>query len=381
MRSPFTTESIRRTSALPVRMTCSSSPVWISSAMRKADIWSSSRTWVLSLEEISRSVAARTRSASDSGGAAMAACPQPYANRKDHQTERTSVSPLKNRLYFGTAADPLRKATRYYSERMPQSMESQAFPQADTRLASLQSWLSTLPAELGADASTLRTASSDASFRRYFRIDIREGTAIIMDAPPSHEDCGPFLHVGRRLQEAGLNVPRILAEDLEQGFLLLSEPGTHTYLQRLREGIDDTTLQRLYRPALHELVRMQQARTDDLPAYDVDRLGQELTVFNEWYVEKHCQATLSPSDAAALAQVFATLTADNASQPTVLVHRDYHSPNLMLPQADGDQPGVIDFQDAVAGPITYDIASLVTDARHTWEEEQQLDWAIRYWEA
>lgn len=260
-------------------------------------------------------------------------------------------------------------------------MESQAFPQADTRLASLQSWLSTLPAELGADASTLRTASSDASFRRYFRIDTREGTAIIMDAPPSHEDCGPFLHVGRRLQEAGLNVPRILAQDLEQGFLLLSDLGTHTYLQRLREGIDDATLQRLYRPALHELVRMQQARADDLPAYDVERLGQELTVFNEWYVEKHCQATLSSSDAAALAEVFATLTADNASQPTVLVHRDYHSPNLMLPRADGSQPGVIDFQDAVAGPITYDIASLVTDARHTWEEEQQLDWAIRYWEA
>src|SRR5690606_36441562 len=153
----------------------------------------------------------------------MAACPQPYAKSKDHQTERTSVSPLKNRLYFGTAADPLRKATRYYSERMPQTMESQAFLQADARLDSLRSWLSTLPRELGADASTLRVASSDASFRRYFRIDIEKGTAIIMDAPPSHEDCRPFLHVARRLHETGLNVPRVLAQDLEQGFLLLSD--------------------------------------------------------------------------------------------------------------------------------------------------------------
>ncbi len=273
------------------------------------------------------------------------------------------------------------KATRYYSERIPQTMESRTPAQPDERLAALHAWLATLPSELGLLADTLRPASSDASFRRYFRIDCAPGTAIVMDAPPRHEDCAPFLHVGERLRQAGLNVPAILAQDPAQGFLLLSDLGTHTYFQAIREGLDDTALQRLYRPALQTLVRMQQARCTDLPAYDAQRLGEELSVFREWYVERLCGTELSAPEAASLDEMFAILTADNAAQPTVLVHRDYHSPNLMLPREEGGEPGVIDFQDAVAGPITYDIASLVTDARTTWEEEQQLDWAIRYWEA
>lgn len=263
---------------------------------------------------------------------------------------------------------------------MQQTMESRTPVQADARLASLMAWLTSLPSALGLLPATLRAASSDASFRRYFRIDLNTGTAIVMDAPPPHEDCGPFLHVGDRLRQAGLHVPEVLAQDLDQGFLLLSDLGTHTYFEAIREGIDDAALQQLYRPALHALVRMQQAPCGDLPRYDTGRLADELSVFRQWYVEGLCATRLTEREQASLGEIFAALTADNAAQPTVLVHRDYHSPNLMLPSASGGEPGVIDFQDAVAGPITYDIASLVTDARTTWEEEQQLDWAIRYWE-
>jgi Predicted phosphotransferase related to Ser/Thr protein kinases len=260
-------------------------------------------------------------------------------------------------------------------------MELQTSPQGDTRLMALRAWLSTLPSELGIAFDSLRPASSDASFRRYFRVDLAQGTAIVMDAPPSHEDCRPFIHIGQRLGEVGLRVPELLSQDIAQGFLLLSDLGTHTFYQRLHEGVDDATLQTLYRPALTALVSMQQARHDDLPSYDRKRLAEELEVFRSWYVEKHCATTLSPQELTGLEQVFNTLVEDSAAQPTVLVHRDYHSPNLMVPQGEDRRPGIIDFQDALAGPITYDIASLVTDARYTWEEEQQLDWAIRYWEA
>ncbi len=306
----------------------------------------------------------------------------------DHQTERTDVSPSKNGLYFGTTAGPEEafptflktEVTRYYSERMPQIMESRNSPAPDSRLALLHEWLAELPAELGLAAESLRPASSDASFRRYFRIDRPEGTAIIMDAPPEREDCRPFLHVGQRLAENGLRVPDILAEDLDKGFLIMSDLGSHTFYQALMEGIDEATLHILYRPALQALVRVQQARHDDLPAYDAPRLLDELSVFSEWYVEKHHKASLTSAEESALSEIFQMLAADNAAQPTVLVHRDYHSPNLMVPGTAGEEPGIIDFQDAVAGPITYDIASLSMDARYTWEEERQLDWTIRYWE-
>ncbi len=260
-------------------------------------------------------------------------------------------------------------------------MDSRPISNADSRLSALHAWLATLSPELGIAPHTLRPASSDASFRRYFRLDVRDGTAIIMDAPPQHEDCRPFVHIAERLQQAGLRVPRILAQDLDQGFLLLSDLGTHTYFQALQEGLNAQATHALYRPALHALVRMQQAPYEGLPVYDATRLLEELGVFQEWYVQKHCGSTLSASEGDALNVLFAQLVADNASQPNVLVHRDFHSPNLMLPETEGGEPGIIDFQDAVAGPITYDIASLVTDARYTWEEPEQLDWAIRYWEA
>lgn len=252
----------------------------------------------------------------------------------------------------------------------------------DPRLAQIRNWLDSLPADLDLAVDTLRPASADASFRRYFRLDAGERTLIVMDAPPAHEDCRPFLHVGQLLADAGLNVPKVLAEDLGQGLLLLSDLGEQTYYQRIQAGMPDSQLQTLYREALAALVQLQKASTSGLASYDTSRLADELKLFPEWYVQKHHGEALDDKTANALEKIFALLSASNGGQAQVLVHRDFHSPNLMVcdqPQY-GPNPGIIDFQDALAGPITYDLASLVTDARTTWEEPQQLDWAIRYWE-
>jgi len=259
-------------------------------------------------------------------------------------------------------------------------MEQNLNTSAEARLNLLKAWLHSLAGTCRLDIDTLRPASSDASFRRYYRLQSGAGTVIVMDAPPAQEDCGPFLHVGGLLRQAGLNVPTILAENLDQGFLLMSDLGEQTYYQAVQAGLDDTRLQTLYREALGALVRLQHAPVDGLPAYDAARLTQELSVFPEWYAQRHCGAELSADDLATLDAAFSLLVADNIKQPSVLVHRDYHSPNLMVGEQDMN-PGVIDYQDALFGPITYDIASLVMDARTTWEEPQQLDWAIRYWEA
>jgi aminoglycoside/choline kinase family phosphotransferase len=183
------------------------------------------------------------------------------------------------------------------------------------------------------------------------------------------------------LAQAQVNVPRILAADLEQGFMLLSDLGSDTYYQRIQTGLADTELQRLYRDALATLVAVQGAATTGLAAFDAPRLADELALFPEWYVGKHHGVTLDNEARTHLQQVFTLLSTSCASDKTVFVHRDFHSPNLMVcGEGLGSTPGVIDFQDAVAGPVTYDLASLVMDARTTWEEPQQLDWAIRYWE-
>lgn len=250
----------------------------------------------------------------------------------------------------------------------------------DVRLTLLETWLHSIKSLHGIDPSSLRPASSDASFRRYYRVQTASGTAIVMDAPPAQEDCGPFVHVTRLLDEAGLNVPTILAENLQEGFLLLSDLGEQTYYQAIQAGMDDQRLQVLYRQAIHALVKLQSASTRQLPVYDAQRLAQELAVFPEWYAQRHCSITLSATEQTALQSIFSALINDNLSQASVLVHRDFHSPNLMVGENDLN-PGIIDYQDALLGPISYDIASLVMDARTTWEEAQQLDWAIRYWEA
>ncbi len=253
---------------------------------------------------------------------------------------------------------------------------------SDLRLDALRAWLSRLPAELGLDPATLRAASSDASFRRYFRVDSAQGTRVVMDAPPAQEDCAPFLHIGRLLAAGGIHVPAILAENTTEGFLLLSDLGRQTYFDYLQDAPSHARIHELYVDAIDTLVRMQQIAPQGLARYDAPRLADELAVFPEWYVERHCGHTLSDDERVWLDAVNGALVSRNAAQPLVLVHRDYHSPNLMLPLPDAPHaPGVIDFQDALAGPITYDIASLVMDARTTWDEPQQLDWGIRYWQA
>jgi aminoglycoside/choline kinase family phosphotransferase len=223
---------------------------------------------------------------------------------------------------------------------------------------------------------SLRPASSDASFRRYFRLDGPEGASyIVMDAPPPQEDVRPFIHVAELFGATGVSVPAIIERDVEQGFLLLSDLGSTTYLQLLTPD----NAHKLYLDAIGALVQIQRhSQPEVLPEYDRALLLRELTLFPEWYVAKHLGVTMSDKQNAALQQVFEVLLANNLAQPQVYVHRDYHSRNLMV-LAEGN-PGILDFQDAVYGPITYDLVSLLRDAYVQWDEEIVLDWAIRYWE-
>lgn len=252
----------------------------------------------------------------------------------------------------------------------------------DVRLDLLKNWLHSFRDYYQLKLNTLRPASSDASFRRYLRIDTHDGTLIIMDAPPAHEDCKAFIDIAQRLSAVGINTPRILEQNLEKGFLILNDLGNLTYYQRLQSEISDKELQSIYRDALAAIVDMQKADTTGLPVYDKARLLTELGLFNEWYVQQYHKATLSDKEQTQLDAIFELLVQHNDKQAKVFVHRDYHSPNLMFcnPTLHSKKPGVIDFQDAVLGPISYDVVSLVMDARTTWAEPQQLDWAIRYWE-
>lgn len=253
----------------------------------------------------------------------------------------------------------------------------------DARLAALRQWLESHAAAHGLRLDTLVPVSGDASFRRYFRIQAGGEPRIVMDAPPPQEDCRPFVDVARRLAAAGLRVPAILAQDLDQGFLLLSDLGRQTFHEAIKAGLvqDDALWQQHMRGALRALTRLQQCPADGLPAYDQARLRQELDLFPQWYLRTHLGHDPDADTQAMLDRVFDLLAGQAASQPRVFVHRDYHSPNLMVGTGAPDfAPGVIDFQDALLGPVSYDIASLVMDARTTWEEPQQLDWAIRYWE-
>jgi hypothetical protein len=255
---------------------------------------------------------------------------------------------------------------------------------------------------------TLAPASADASFRRYFRATFANGqTRIVMDAPPQQEDCRPFLHVCKLFEDAGTHVPHVFAQDLKQGFLLLSDLGNTTYLQAL----DANTAKDLYGAATDALIKIQLAsRDNELPPYDEALLLREMRLFPEWYIAKHLNATLSDAQNAKLETVFSRIIVNNLAQPRVYVHRDYHSRNLMVVDptrwggahgcgridqtatpatgsvreervvAVGPNPGILDFQDAVYGPITYDLASLFKDAYIHWEEAEIIDWLIRYWE-
>ena len=246
---------------------------------------------------------------------------------------------------------------------------------SDPRLQNLRLWLSTIstPATL---ASTLRPASSDASFRRYFRVDGADGaTYIVMDAPPPQEDVRPFIKIADLFGKTGVAVPAVLAKDEEQGFLLLSDLGSTTYLSLLKPD----TASPLYLDAIDALIQLQShSQPGILPAYDRELLHRELMLFPDWYINKHLGVTLSEKQTADLNKVFEVLLANNLAQAPVYVHRDYHSRNLMV--LEQNNPGILDFQDAVYGPITYDLVSLLRDAYVQWDEEQVLDWVIRYWE-
>jgi hypothetical protein len=241
------------------------------------------------------------------------------------------------------------------------------------RLAKIQDWLSRLYPDR---QYTLQPASADASFRRYFRASLAGAeTLIVMDAPPEHEDCKPFIHVAALFGEAGVNVPKVLAQDLAQGFLLLTDLGATTYLAALDAQHDADPL---YRDAGKALVAIQRAsRPGVLPDYDEALLSREMQLFPDWYVAKHLGKTLTAAQQATLAQTFALLNRNILGQAKVYVHRDYHTRNLMLCEKN---PGILDFQDAVYGAITYDLVSLLKDAYISWDEEQILDWAVRYWE-
>ena len=223
---------------------------------------------------------------------------------------------------------------------------------------------------------SLAPASADASFRRYFRATFEDGaTRVIMDAPPEREDVRPWLHVQQLFHDAGVHVPEVLAADPGRGFLLLSDLGSTTFLAGLTEASADDG----YRAALDALIRIQLAsRPGQLPAYDRVLLRRELDLFPDWYLAKHVRVPLSERQRGDLESVFEKILAINLAEPAVYVHRDYHSRNLMVAQPN---PGILDFQDAVYGPITYDLVSLFKDAYVEWPEERTLDWLARYWQA
>jgi aminoglycoside/choline kinase family phosphotransferase len=241
------------------------------------------------------------------------------------------------------------------------------------RLERLTTWTrQVLPAAL----DRLEPASADASFRRYFRAFTTSGSYIVMDAPPAHEDCRPWLHVARLFRAAGANTPEILAENLADGFLLISDLGSTTYLAAL----NDSNADQLYRDANSALVKIQLAsREGKLPSYDTELLMREMHLFPEWYLARHLQVELDDAQRQVMETAFQRILTNNLAQPRVYVHRDWHSRNLML--TGQDNPGVIDFQDAVYGPITYDLVSIYKDAYIKWDEERVLDWTVRYWEA
>ncbi|MCW8919440.1 MAG: phosphotransferase [Gammaproteobacteria bacterium] len=237
------------------------------------------------------------------------------------------------------------------------------------RLEQLRHWLS---AELRLPDYELAPASADASFRRYFRVSFDGESRIAMDAPPQQEESRPFVEVGELLARSGLHVPQILAHDLEQGFLLLSDLGSRPYL----DALDDRTVDRLYGDALGALAVMQACvPADDLPPYDEVLLQREMALFPEWFLTTHLGLDLSEAEQQLLADTFDLLVQSALAQPQAFVHRDYHSRNLMVCP---HNPGILDFQDAVRGPITYDLVSLLRDCYIAWPREQVEAWVQGY---
>jgi aminoglycoside/choline kinase family phosphotransferase len=260
------------------------------------------------------------------------------------------------------------------------SQNSPTSADQDARLAQLTEWLGTLGL---VDVESHRPASSDASFRRYFRLDVMPAlrpklgaTLVAMDAPPERENVPAFIHVDGLLRDAGVSVPAIVAQNVEQGFLLLSDLGVTTYLQRL--DLDNASF--MYSDAVDALIQFQLASQPGvLPEFDRAFVLREMNLFPEWFVGKHLGITMTDKQQADLDKIFEAITANVLAQQQVYMHRDFHSRNLMF--MDQGNPGVLDFQDAVYGPVTYDLASLLRDAYIQWDEEFVLDWVVRYWQS
>ena len=246
----------------------------------------------------------------------------------------------------------------------------------DPRAEQARAWAA---AQLGLSGAGFAPASADASFRRYFRVTEGARSWIVMDAPPEREDCRPFLAVARLLRRWGLHAPEILGEDLARGFLLLSDLGTQTYLQVLTPENAD----RLFAEAVDALVRLQvRAQADAaamnfLPAYDATLLWREVRLFGDWYLPRHLGVTLSGEEAGELERAMGLLVKSALAQPRTFVHRDYMPRNLMLSTPN---PGVLDFQDAVIGPVSYDAVCLFKDAFLSWPAERVEGWLRGYWD-
>ena len=249
------------------------------------------------------------------------------------------------------------------------------------RQVAFHQWLDAQASAHGVLPATVRAASADASFRRYFRVDTANGSCIVMDAPPDKENCEPFVRIARLMLDAGLHAPRILAWDEPQGFMLLDDIGSQTMMDVINRD-DSQANHGLYMRAVDALLTLQQSsRPGALPAYDEALLQRELSLFPDWYLTQHRQLQIDSTQREMLDKTFKTIVQRNLAAPSVYVHRDFMPRNLMMPHDPAEQRlGVLDFQDAVYGPVTYDIASLMRDAFLTWEEDVVLDVTIRYWE-
>ena len=245
--------------------------------------------------------------------------------------------------------------------------------ETDARVALIREWLSR---ELRLRLERLEPASSDASFRRYFRATTATASYVVMDAPPGKEDVQPYLHVSALLEALAVHVPHVHEADRARGLLLLEDLGTTLYLERLQAGDD---AQRLYGDALGALLDIQvrgTAASRELPPYDAAALGRELALLPEWFLGRHLGLTLDAAEEQMLETTFASLTVAALAQPAVFVHRDYHSRNLMV--VAGRNPGVIDFQDALRGPLAYDLVSLLKDCYIAWPRARVEAWVSDY---
>jgi N-acetylmuramate 1-kinase len=283
--------------------------------------------------------------------AALAAADLPAAAVQRHQTSGVTISVSS---FSGDAAVP-----------------------HDSRLAQLDRWLNGL---FGVRDFSITTASADASFRRYFRVTRAAQSWIAMDAPPDKEDMEPYIRIAAMLVDVGVNAPRVLERNQAEGFLLNSDLGSLTYLMHLDTGAD---AEPLYRDAIEALIRIQahgQAHASRLPPYDDALLRREMGLFPEWFCGRHLNLELSGDEAAAMAGTFDLLAGEALSQPRVFVHRDYHSRNLMVGDGarHGANPGILDFQDAVCGPVTYDLVSLLRDCYVAWPLERVHGWLEFY---